>query len=123
MTIDLSTIIRGEKLQHDINRKAAKCQLYHLEKLTNRNFLQVSKYYLLIKEEWQNKLSLFILLQEKPTKTSEGQGKNKRCYYESKQKISGFGFNKYDDHKVNYKEMFEELVKERFDEIKNQPMK
>ena len=56
---------------------------------------------------------------EKPTKTSEGQGKNKRCYYESKQKISGFGFNKYDDHKVNYKEMFEELVKERFDEIKN----
>ena len=48
MTIDDK--IRDEKLQYDINRKAAKYQLYHQEKLINMNVLQVKKYYLLIKE-------------------------------------------------------------------------
>ena len=32
--------------------KQQKHQLYHLEKLIKVNFLQVKKYYLLIKEEW-----------------------------------------------------------------------
>ena len=36
--------IRDEKLQCDINRKAAKNQHYHLEKLINMNILQVKKY-------------------------------------------------------------------------------
>ena len=49
MTIDDK--IRGEKLQYDINREAAKNQLYHLEKLIKMNILQVKKYYLRIKEE------------------------------------------------------------------------
>ena len=43
--------IRNEKLQHDVNREAAKISNYHLEKLINMNILQVKKYYLLIKEE------------------------------------------------------------------------
>ena len=43
--------ITDEKLQHDINREAAKYQHYHPEKLINMNFLQTKKYYLLIKEE------------------------------------------------------------------------
>ena len=43
--------IRDEKLQYDINRKAAKLSAYHLEKLININMSQVKNYYLLIKEK------------------------------------------------------------------------
>ena len=39
--------ITDEKLQHDITREAAKIS----EKFLNMNFLQVKKYYLLIKKE------------------------------------------------------------------------
>ena len=49
MTIDDK--IRNEKLQCDINKEAAKTSAYHLEQLINMNFLQVKKYYLLVKEE------------------------------------------------------------------------
>ena len=31
--------------------------------------------------------------------------------------------NKVGDHKDNYKEIFEKIVRERFDEIENLPMK
>ena len=34
-----------------LKEKQQKCQYYHLEKLIKMNFLQVNKYYLLIKEE------------------------------------------------------------------------
>ena len=40
--------IRDEKLQYDINREAAKNQLYHQEKLISMNILLGKKYYLLI---------------------------------------------------------------------------
>ena len=43
--------IRDEKLQYNIHRDDQKYQLHHLEKLVNMNFLQLKKYYLLIKEE------------------------------------------------------------------------
>ena len=43
--------IKDEKLQHNIHRDDQKYQLYHLEKLVNMNFLQLKKYYFLIKEE------------------------------------------------------------------------
>ena len=49
MTIDDK--IRDKKLQYDINREAAKYQHYHQVKLINMNFLQVKKYYHLIKVE------------------------------------------------------------------------
>ena len=45
------TIIKDENLQYGINRKAAKYQHYHLEKLINMNILQVKKFYLQIKVE------------------------------------------------------------------------
>ena len=37
--------IKDEKLQYDINREAAKSQLYHQVKLINTNTLLVKKYY------------------------------------------------------------------------------
>ena len=49
MTIDDE--IRDEKIQYDINREAAKNQHCHQKKLINMNFLQVKKYYHLIKVE------------------------------------------------------------------------
>ena len=36
--------IRDEKVQYNINREAAKYQLYHQAKLINMNTLQVKKY-------------------------------------------------------------------------------
>ena len=41
--------IRDEKLQYDINRKAAKISALSFGKLINMKILQVRKYYLLIK--------------------------------------------------------------------------
>ena len=41
--------------------------------------------------------------------------KTNRCYYKSKQKNRGF--NQKNDHKSIYKEVFDKLVKERFDKI------
>ena len=73
MTIDDK--IRDEKLQYDINREAAKI-LALLSTKINMNFLQVRQYYL-IKEEWNNKPSLHILLQEKLLKNKQKQLKSK----------------------------------------------
>ena len=58
--------IRGEKLQYDINREAAKYQFYHQVKLINMNILLVKKYWLLIKSKY-----LVILLWEKPLRTNK----------------------------------------------------
>ena len=63
-----------------LTEKQQKYQHYHLEKFINMNILQVIKYYHLIKEELQNKLSLYLLQQEKlqknkQTNTIEDQGK------------------------------------------------
>ena len=41
------------------------------QKLININILQVKKYYLLIENKYQNKLSLHILLQEKLQKNKQ----------------------------------------------------
>ena len=49
MTVD--DTIREEKLQYDINREAAKIPALSSGKIYNMNFLQVKKYYLVIKEE------------------------------------------------------------------------
>ena len=49
--IEIKTIddqIKYEKLQYDVNREAAKYQLYHLVNLINMNTLLVKKYYHLI---------------------------------------------------------------------------
>ena len=49
MAIDDKII--DEKLQYGINREAAKISAISSGNLINMNFLQVKKYYLLIKEE------------------------------------------------------------------------
>ena len=46
-----------------LTEKQQKHYLYHLEKLIKVNFLQVKKYYLLIKEEWQKKTLQVAILQ------------------------------------------------------------
>ena len=43
--------IRDEKLQYDINRKAAKISVYHQAELISMNILLVKKYYDLIKNK------------------------------------------------------------------------
>ena len=48
-----------------LTKKQQKHQHYHKVKLINMNILQVKKYYLMIKTELKNKLSLLILLEEK----------------------------------------------------------
>ena len=54
--------IMDEKLQHDIQREAAKIFGLPSGNLINMNILQVKKYYSWIKDERQNKLSLHIFL-------------------------------------------------------------
>ena len=61
-----------------LTEKQQKYQDYHLEKLINLNTLQVTKYYLLVKEERkQSKFTYSPLGKafEKQTKTIEEQGK------------------------------------------------
>ena len=60
-----------------LTEKQKKYQHYPLEKFINMNILQVKKYYLLIKEEWQNKLSLLNVLWEKLLKNKQKQLKIK----------------------------------------------
>ena len=76
MTIDEK--IRDEKLQYDINRKAAKISAYLLEILININILQVNKYYLsIIKEVIEQAKFTFSHISkvfEKQIKTIEDQG-------------------------------------------------
>ena len=88
------------------------------------NFLQMKKYYLLIKEERYKKLTLLILvwenLSEKKTKKKQSKTKKKKqtdAVANQRIKIAAIT-NKDNDHEKNYIEIFEELVKERFDEIK-----
>ena len=57
MAIDYT--IRGQILQYDINRYAAKIALSSEKK---KNILQVKKYYHLIEVEWYSKPTLLILL-------------------------------------------------------------
>ena len=76
MTIDEK--IRDEKLQYDINRKAAEISAYLLEILININILQVKKYYLSIINEVieQAKFTFSHISKvfEKQIKTIEDQG-------------------------------------------------
>ena len=84
-----------------------KYQHYHPEKLIKMNTLQEKKYYLLIKGERF----------EKQTKTFEEKGKKQLDRITDQNKGLEALTNK-DDHKSIYKEIFDRVVKERFDEIK-----
>ena len=69
MTIDDK--IRDEKLQYDINRKAAKISALSTAKLTNMIVLQVKKYRFLIKEEKQLKIKKKIKSTWRAWKTTD----------------------------------------------------
>ena len=76
MTIDDK--IKGEKLQYDINKQAAKMLTLSRLKQTNTSVLQVKKHYLLIKNKEQNKLNLQIhhferLLQNQANKRKKNE--------------------------------------------------
>ena len=93
-----------------LTEKAAKYQHSH-QVLINMNILQVKKYYLLINEEGQNKAL------EKQRKTIEDPGRKRIDVIKNQNERLAVLTNK-DYDKDNYKEIFEELVKARFDEIK-----
>ena len=93
-----------------LTEKAAKYQHSH-QVLINMNILQVKKYYLLINEEGQNKAL------EKQRKTIEDPGRKQIDVIKNQNERLAVLTNK-DYDKDNYKEIFEELVKARFDEIK-----
>lgn len=62
---------RQEQLQCDIDIEAAKHQHYHHAKLMNMNILQAKKYYIRVRVELLNKLSLLILLSEELWKNEQ----------------------------------------------------
>ena len=70
--------IGDEKLKYDNNREAAKISALSSTKFVSMNILQEKKYYHLIKNKKQNKLSLLILLQEKLLKNKQKQLKTRK---------------------------------------------
>ena len=82
MTIDKKLEIKNHKI---ILTKKQQKQHNNQVKLINMNILQVKKHYLVIRIELQNKLSIFILLQEKllkNIKTIENQGEKETKAFE-----------------------------------------
>ena len=93
---------------------------YCQPKLIIMNIVQVKKYYSLIKVDWKNKLSLHIIFLENLQKNKQKQLKVKE---EHKYMLSWIKMNdklglinKNGKNLLN-KEIFEELAKERSDEI------
>ena len=69
MTIDDK--IRDQKMQDDINRKAVNISTFSSGKKDKHEYLTCEKILPLIKVEQQNKISLFIFLQEKLQKNKQ----------------------------------------------------
>ena len=63
--------IKNEKLQYDINREAEKISALSSSKIDKYEYLQVKKYYSQIKEEWQDKLNLHIIVLIKHQKNKQ----------------------------------------------------
>ena len=114
MTIDDKT--GDQKLQYDLNREAAKISTLSSGKIINMNILQVKKYYLLIQEEWWDKISLLISFRKsfgkKKPKAIEEQGIKQIKAIASQNKRLTALTNK-DDYKDNYIKTLEELVKKQ----------
>ena len=112
MTIDDK--IRNEKLQYDINREETKIlallsgKIDKCEYLTGEEMLPSNQRQII--EQAKFTYSPLGKALGKQTKTIEEEGK--------KQIDAITNQNQNDDHKDDYKTVFEGLVKERFDEIK-----
>ena len=119
MTVDDK--IRDEKVQYNINREAAKItalssgKFDKYEFLTGEEILPSDQSRMI--EQVKFTYSLLEKAFEKQKKTMEEQGiKQIDAITNQNERLAALS-NK-DDHKVNYKEIFEKLVKERLDEIK-----
>ena len=90
--------IRYVKVQYDINKEQQKYQHYHPVKLIYMNFFYI----------WIFSIRKTFEKQTKAIEEQENKEENKRLV----------ALTNKNDHKDNCKEIFEELVKGRFDEIK-----
>ena len=113
--------IKDEKLQYDINREAGKTSALSSGKIDKYEYLTGEE--ILPSNERQiieqAKFTYTPLGEafEEQTKTIEEQGK-KQIDAITNQNERLVAFTNKDGHKDNYKEIFEKLVNERFDEIK-----
>ena len=114
--------IRDEKLQYDINREAAKILALSSGKIDKYEYLTGET--ILISDQRrvieQAKFTYSHLGKalEKQTKTIEEQGKRLIDNITNQNKRLAALTNIDDDHKDIYKKIFEEVAKQRFDEIK-----
>ena len=67
------TKLKNKNRSMILTEKQQKSDHYYPGKLINMNFLQMKKYFLLIKEESKKKLSFHVLLQEKLLKIKQYQ--------------------------------------------------
>ena len=113
--------IKDEKLQYDINKEAGKTSALSSGKIDKYEYLTGEE--ILPSNERQiieqAKFTYTPLGEafEEQTKTIEEQGK-KQIDAITNQNERLVAFTNKDGHKDNYKEIFEKLVNERFDEIK-----
>ena len=114
--------IKDEKLQNDINREAAKIsalssgEIDKYEYLTSEKILSSNQRQIIEQARFTN--SPLGKTYDKQTKTIEEQGKKQMEAITNQNERLTDLTNKDDNHKDNYKKIFEELVKERFDETK-----
>ena len=113
--------IKDEKLQYEINREAAKISAWSYGKIDKYKYLTgkeiLPSEQSRIKEEVKFTYSSLGKAFEKHTKMIEEQGKKQIDVIANQSKKLEALTNKDDDHKVHYKEIFNELVTERFDKI------
>ena len=106
--------IRDEKLQYEINREAAEIsalssgRIDKYENLTGEETLPSNQRQII--EQTKFTYSPLGKDFEKHTKTIEGQGKKQIDAITNQSKRLGALTNIDDDHKDNYKKIFEELV-------------
>ena len=113
--------IKDEKIQYEINREAAKISAWSYGKIDKYKYLTgkeiLPSEQSRIKEEVKFTYSSLGKAFEKHTKMIEEQGKKQIDVIANQSKKLEALTNKDDDHKVHYKEIFNELVTERFDKI------
>ena len=115
MTIDDK--IRGEKLQYNINREPAKILSGNFKREYLKSEERLSPGQKRVAEQAKFTYSLFGKAFEKQIKIIEDQGRKEIDAITNQNKRLAALTNK-DNHKANYNEISEELVKKRFDEIK-----
>ena len=119
MTIDDKT--RNEKSQYDSNREAAKILALSSGKIDKYEFATVEEI-LALDQRRVIEQAKFACSRKTKRKTLEKRGEKIDAIMNQGKKFTALT-NKEGDHKDNYKEIFEKIVRERVDEIKNLSMK